>query len=142
MFHCEAKPLALDPGVGLDPKRHYFALGIPTCWYLQTRNFALPPTQNLKFAFPPTRNPKVSQWNIGCIGCPTQGSCIGHVDFMLFIPSFFASGTQWNAVLSGIWAYRFKLGRFSIFSELIFLIIHRLRGECHQLKSLVTGFVN
>ena len=55
IFHCDAKPFALDPGIGLDPQRHNFALGIPTCWYLKTLKFALPPTQNIKFALPPTR---------------------------------------------------------------------------------------
>ena len=25
IFHCDAKPLALGPGVGLDPQRHTFA---------------------------------------------------------------------------------------------------------------------
>ena len=27
IFHCDAKPFALGPGVGLDPQRHNFALG-------------------------------------------------------------------------------------------------------------------
>ena len=31
IFHCDAKPFALGPGVGLSPQRHSFALGIPTC---------------------------------------------------------------------------------------------------------------
>ena len=42
IFHCDAKPFVLAPRVGLDPQRHHFALGIPTCWYLKTLNFALP----------------------------------------------------------------------------------------------------
>ena len=62
IFHCDAKPFALGPGVGLDPQCHNFALGVPTCWYLQT----------LKFALPPMQNPSTSQWNIGYVGSPTQ----------------------------------------------------------------------
>ena len=58
IFHCDAKPFTLGTGVGLDPQHHNFALPIPTCWYLKTRKFALPPTPN----------PNASQWNIGCIG--------------------------------------------------------------------------
>ena len=81
MFHCDAKPLALGPGIGLDPQRHNFALGIPTRWYLKTRKFALPPTPNLKFEFLPTQNPNASQWNIGCIGSSGVGACVGHVHF-------------------------------------------------------------
>ena len=42
IFHCDAKPFALGPGVGLDPQRHNFALKIPTL------KFALPPTRNIK----------------------------------------------------------------------------------------------
>ena len=49
IFHCDAKPLASGPGVGLDPQRHNFGLGISTCWYLKTRKH---PTPNLKFALP------------------------------------------------------------------------------------------
>ena len=74
----------LGPGVGSDPKHHNFVLVIPTCWYLKT----------LKFALPPTQNPHTSQWNIGCVWSPTQHFCIGHVDFMLFIPFLVALRTQ------------------------------------------------
>ena len=42
------KPIfVLGPGIGLDPQCHNFALGIPTCWYLKTLTFPLPPTQNI-----------------------------------------------------------------------------------------------
>ena len=37
-------------------------LGIPTCWYLKTR----------KFALPPMRNPNASQWNITYVGSQTS----------------------------------------------------------------------
>ena len=57
IFHRDAKTLALD---------------IPTCWYLKTLKFALPPTPNLKYALPPTRTPNVNQWNIGHVGSPMQ----------------------------------------------------------------------
>ena len=67
IFHCNAKPFALGPGIGLDTQCHNPALPIPTCWYLKTRKFALPPTPNLKFALPPTPNPDASRWNIGCV---------------------------------------------------------------------------
>ena len=47
----QRKILASGAGVGQHPRRQNFALGIPTCWYLKTLEFALPPTRNLKFAF-------------------------------------------------------------------------------------------
>ena len=70
----------------------------------QTLKFASPPTQNLKFALALTQNPKTSQWNIGCVGSPTQKSCVGHVYFMLFVSISFALAmgsqhkrhSQWN----------------------------------------------
>ena len=86
IFHCDAKPFALSPGIGLDPQLHNFALGIPTCWYLKTLKFALPPTGSVKFA---TQNPKASQWNIGCVRFH-----IGCVHFMLFVLISFALVTQ------------------------------------------------
>ena len=100
------KKVALGPGVGLAPQRHYFALGIPTCRYLKMLKFAFPPTQNIKFAFPPTQNPNASQWNIGCVGSLALGLCVGHVHFIFFWLISFALGSrrkrsfQWNMGLS------------------------------------------
>ena len=85
IFHCDGKPFALGPGIGLDHQRHNFALEIPTCWYLKSLKFVLPPTQTLKMAIPPTPTPNVSRWNIGDVGSPTRGAGVGHVDFMLFV---------------------------------------------------------
>ena len=68
IFHCDAKPLMLWVGVGQYPQRKKCAFGIPTCWYLRTLKFALPPKPNLKLALPPMRTPNVNQWNIGCVG--------------------------------------------------------------------------
>ena len=58
VFHCDAKTFALGPHVGLDP---HGMLGIPTCWYLKTLKFALPPSRIKKFALPPTQNINRSQ---------------------------------------------------------------------------------
>ena len=49
IFHCDAKPLALGPDVGLDPQHHIFALPIPTCWYLKMLKFPLPSQCNIAF---------------------------------------------------------------------------------------------
>ena len=92
----QRKKVALGPGVGLAPQRHYFALGIPTCWYLKM----------LKFAFPPMQNPNASQWNIGCVGSMALGLCVGHVHFIFFVLISFALGSQrkrsfqWNMGLN------------------------------------------
>ena len=64
------------------------------CIGLKMRNFALPPTPNLKFAFSPMRNPNTSQWNIGCVGSQTQISWVGHVHFIFFVLISFALGRQ------------------------------------------------
>ena len=48
IFHCDAKKVALGPGIGLAPQRHYFVLGIPTCYYLKKR-------KKDKFVFLPTQ---------------------------------------------------------------------------------------
>ena len=82
----------------LRPPTRNFALGMPTCCYLKTLKFLLPPTQIIKFALPPMRNPNVSQWNIGCIGSQTQISGIGHVHLIFLVSISFALGPvfQWN----------------------------------------------
>ena len=55
------KTFTLGPYDGLDPQRQNFTLGIPTCWYLKT----------LEFALSPATNRSASQLNIGCDGSQT-----------------------------------------------------------------------
>ena len=83
-------------------RRKIFALGIPTCWYLKTRKFVFSPTPNLRFALPPTRNHNASQWNIGCVGSPTQNFRVGHVHFFFWVSISFALVPvfQWNMGLT------------------------------------------
>ena len=79
VFHCDAKPFTLGPGVGLDQQRHNFVLGIPTWWYLKlSKNvkICVTPTRNIKFALPPTQKPNASQWNIGCVGSPAVSPAV------------------------------------------------------------------
>ena len=87
---------------------------IPTCWYLF---FSMP---NLKIASPPTATPNASQWNIGCVGSPTQNFCIGHVHFMLFVLISFALVTQREPSLQ--WNMDFRPRRF-LFCMLYFPMI-------------------
>ena len=92
------KKVVLGPGVGLAPQRHYFALGIPTCWYLKM----LVVSENAKICVSPDAKPNASQWNIGCVGSLALGLCIGHVPFIFFVLISFALGSrrkcsfQWN----------------------------------------------
>ena len=50
------------------------------------------PNVNAKICVAPMRNPKASQWNIGYVGSPGVGACIGHVQ--LFVSISFALGSQ------------------------------------------------
>ena len=96
IFHYDAKPFVLGPRIGLETQRHNFTLAIPTCWYLKT----------LKFALPPTPTPNTCRWNIGGIGSPMQNSRVYNVDFMLFVSLSLALGSQhkhnfqWNMGLN------------------------------------------
>ena len=87
------------------PPTRNFALGIPTCWYLKTLKFVLPPTGNIKFALPPNANPNAGQWNIGS---PTQNLHVGHVHFMLFVLISFALVTQREPSLQWNMGFRQK----------------------------------
>ena len=83
-----------------------FHLRLKPIFHCDAKLLELGARRNTKFVFPQHKPPtQVSQWNIGCVGSPTQNSCIGHVDLMLFILFFFCVGypTGINAVLSGIW---------------------------------------
>ena len=97
IFHCDSKTLALGCRIGQCPKHKSFALGIPSCWYPKTLKFALPPTQMLKFPSTPMQTPNLNRWNNGHVGSLTQNSCVGHVDFILFVPNT-------NPICSEIWA--------------------------------------
>ena len=120
IFHCDTKPLALGPGIGLDPQRHTFAspnAKYPNMLIYFGQNLAkicVTPTPNLKFALPPTPTPDASQWNIGGVGPSGIGAGVGHVYFRLFVSRSFAFGSQrkrsfqWNMgsrVRHGIWNY-------------------------------------
>ena len=77
IFHCDAKPFALGPRSGLDPKRHNFALGIPTCWYLKMLKLAA----NAKIWVTP--NARGWRW-----------ACRFHVVYFLFPSVGYATRTQ------------------------------------------------
>ena len=80
------------------------------CWYLKTLKLALPPTRNLKFAFHPTRHPNASQWNIGCVGSPTQNFGVGHVHFTFFGVNFISVGyrfsVEYGLIIQSIYTYQ------------------------------------
>ena len=101
--------------IGLDTQRHNFGLPTPTCWYLKALKFAFSPTPNLKFVLPPTRTPNASQWNIGCVGSPTQNFRVGNVHFIFFCVDF-----NTNPVSSGIWALLLRLG-YSIVAHVCYV---------------------
>ena len=63
-----------------------------------------------KFVLPTTRNPNASQWNIGCVGSPGIGACVGHVHFMLFVPISFALGSQRECSFQWNMGYTFHKG--------------------------------
>ena len=82
----------------LDPHRHHFALEIPTLWY---------PNAKHKICVPPTQNLNASQWNIGCVGSPSQTflrwPCRFHVVYPVFFHARYSCNA--NAGLNGMWAY-------------------------------------
>ena len=87
LFHSDTK----KNRVGQYPQCESFEFKIPTCWYLKTFKFALPPTRMLKFALPPT-----------------------HVYFMLFVSISFALGTQRKPVFEwnmGLIIYQLGISR-------------------------------
>ena len=138
IFHCNTKHLALGVRVEQYPQRESFVLGIPTCCYLKTLKFALPPTRmlkknlinlftnirqmcrisfflaNAKICVTPNANPQGKRWNIGRVGSPRQNSRGGHVDFMLFVSLSLALGSQrehnfqWNMGLGVLSHVDFK----------------------------------
>ena len=58
IFLCEAKPFTLGTSVGLDPERQNFALPIPTCWYLKSKNICVTPNAKHKICVTPNANPQ------------------------------------------------------------------------------------
>ena len=101
IFHCNANPFVLGSCVSLHLQYEYFALGIPTCWYLKN---LVDPKQGLAdptlgFADPTRGLAETTQSLMN----PTQASGIW---FMLFVSISFALGTQREPVFSwnmGLW---------------------------------------
>ena len=115
IFHCDAKPFALDPNVGLDPQRHNFALPIPKCWYLKMLKFALLRTRNIKFALPLTPTPNASQWNLGRVG---------NVHFIFCVLISFAFGSQRKP------SFQWNMGfTCSSFSSLVFILFQKTERQ-------------
>ena len=47
--------------------------------------------------------PKESWWNIGPVGSPPVGACVGQVHFKLFMTISILLGSQPKAIFCGIW---------------------------------------
>ena len=47
--------------------------------------------------------PNESWWNIGPVGSPPVGACVGHVHFILFVTILISLGSQLKAIFGGIW---------------------------------------
>ena len=72
IFHCNAKAFGLDPRIGLDPRRHYFVLGILTELVSNNAKICVTPNTNSKTCITPTPTPNASRWNIGGVGNPMR----------------------------------------------------------------------
>ena len=90
IFHCDAKPFALGPGIGLDHQRHNLALGMLVS---KSTKICVTPNAKFKFVLPPMEyrlryvpNAKFSHW-----------PCTLHVVYAHFICVGYP-------VCSGIWA--------------------------------------
>ena len=90
-----------------------FPVGDTTMLVSKIAIICVNPNVEHKIYVTPTRNPNASQWNIGCVGFPGIGACVGHVHFRLFVSISFALGRQrkcgihWNM---GFKIVNFKLG--------------------------------
>ena len=82
ILHCDAKPFASGPGVGLHPQRHTFTLGIPTCSYLKTRKT---PDAKPKICVLPDAIPKRKPVEYRLRWVPMQNSDVGHVHFFFCV---------------------------------------------------------
>ena len=80
IFHCDAKPFALDTFASPNAKDTNMLV-----------SFSL---GNTNFRVTQRKTPDASQWDIGCVGYHTPIPCIGHVYFMFFVLISFAFGTQ------------------------------------------------
>ena len=64
IFHCDSKPLALGPGIGLNPNAtvlRHLTQNIPTCWYfsaLPNAKICVSPDGKLKICVSPDANPR------------------------------------------------------------------------------------
>ena len=92
IFHCDAKYLASGVGVGQCPRRHNFALEIPTCWYI----LALP---NAKICVTPDANPRRQsveyRWRWAFWHWGWRWACTFHIFCVDFICVWWSMQTQY-----------------------------------------------
>ena len=69
-------------------------LGIPTCCYLKTLKFALPPNTKPKICITPNANPQRESVEYRLRWVSWRWVHVGHVHFMLFVSISFALGSQ------------------------------------------------
>ena len=87
IFHCNAKPFALGPRVGLD-------IGLALAkFHVGKTNILV--SKNAKICVTPNATPNTSQWNIGGVGFSGVGACVGHYISSCLCQTHF----QWNMVL-------------------------------------------
>ena len=87
IFHCDPKPFALGPGVGLDPHAQ-FRVG--------DTNMLV--SKNAKICVTPNVNPQRKSMGYRLSWVPNEKCSVGHVHFIFLVSISFALGPffQWN----------------------------------------------
>ena len=91
IFHCDAKYLASEVGVGQCPRRQNFVLEIPTCWYilaLPNAKICVTPDAKPKICVIPDANPRRQLVEYRLRWVPTQNAGVGQVHFMFIFVDF------------------------------------------------------
>ena len=116
IFHCDAKPFTLGPGVGLDHQRHNFALEIPKCRYPKNAKVCVIPNANFKICLTPNAKHQCEsvEYRLRWVPNATFLRWPCTFIFMFFVLISFTFGSQrkpriqWNMGFKD-WAYRWPI---------------------------------
>ena len=104
IFHCDAKPFALGPGIGLDPQRPNFAkVGDTNMLVSKNAKICVTPNAKHKICVIPNAKPKREPMEYRLHWVPkakySHWPCRFHVVYPFFFTRWVANA---NAVLSGL----------------------------------------
>ena len=101
IFHCDAKPFGLGPGVGLDPQRHNFCVRYTNMLVSKNAKICITPSAKLKIYVTPNAKTQREPMEYRLRWVPNAKFSHWPCTFLFCVCRFHS---RWVPFFSGIWA--------------------------------------